>query len=96
VDPDMPWHVSAFHPDYQMLDRPPTPPQALARAYEIGKRAGLRHVYVGNVMDADRESTYCPQCNRKVIERHWYNVRALWTQPGICPQCGTALAGVWT
>ena len=96
VEPDMPWHVSAFHPDYQMLDRPPTPPQALARAYEIGKRAGLRHVYVGNVMDADRESTYCPQCNRKVIERHWYNVRALWTRPGICPQCGTTLAGVWT
>ncbi|MFQ6102332.1 MAG: AmmeMemoRadiSam system radical SAM enzyme [Anaerolineae bacterium] len=95
VDPEMVWHVTAFHPDYQMLDLPPTSQRALARAYEIGKRAGLHYVYVGNVMDADRESTYCPECGQKLIQRHWYNVRELWGERGACPRCGHAIAGVW-
>jgi pyruvate formate lyase activating enzyme len=95
VDPDMPWHVTAFHPDYQMQDLPRTAQRDLARAYEIGKEAGLHYVYVGNVMDADRESTYCPQCGEKLIQRHWYSVRTLWREPGVCPKCGHAVAGVW-
>jgi pyruvate formate lyase activating enzyme len=96
VDPDIPWHVSAFHPDYQMQDVPGTAQRDLARAYEIGKEAGLHHVYVGNVMDADRESTYCPECGEKLIQRHWYSVRELWRERGVCPKCGQAIAGVWT
>lgn len=96
VDVDMPWHVTAFHPNYKMLDRPPTPLRTLARAYEIGKEAGLRYVFVGNVMDADRESTYCPRCGTKLIERHWFNVRELWTERGVCHRCGEAIAGVWS
>lgn len=96
VDVDIPWHVTAFHPDYRVLDRPPTSPRALARAYEIGKAAGLRYVYVGNVPDADRESTYCPQCGHKLIVRRWYQVQQLWDQPGVCPHCGTRIAGVWS
>jgi pyruvate formate lyase activating enzyme len=96
VDPDMPWHVTAFHPDYEMLDQPRTSQHALAHAYEIGKRAGLHYVYVGNVMDADRESTHCPQCGHKLIQRHWYRVKALWPEPGVCPQCNHAVAGVWS
>jgi pyruvate formate lyase activating enzyme len=95
VDPDMPWHVSAFHPDYHMQDRPRTAQRDLARAYEIGRDAGLRHVYVGNVMDADRESTYCPQCGEMLIQRHWYSLRELWRERGVCPKCGQAIAGVW-
>jgi pyruvate formate lyase activating enzyme len=95
VDPDMPWHVSAFHPDYQMQDRPRTAQRDLARAHEIGKEAGLHHVYVGNVMDADRESTYCPECGEKLIQRHWYSVRELWRERGTCSKCGHAVAGVW-
>jgi pyruvate formate lyase activating enzyme len=95
VDPEMPWHVTAFHPDYHMHDRPRTSPPALAHAYEIGREAGLRYVFVGNVMDADRESTYCPQCGEKLIQRHWYNVRELWRERGVCPACGQAIAGVW-
>jgi pyruvate formate lyase activating enzyme len=95
VDPEMPWHVSAFHPDYQMLDRPRTSQSALARAYEIGKEAGLHYVYVGNVMDADRESTYCPRCEKKLIQRQWYNVGESWRERGTCPECGHAIAGVW-
>jgi pyruvate formate lyase activating enzyme len=95
VDLDMPWHISAFHPDYEMLDRPPTPPHALARACEIGKAAGLRYVFVGNVMDADRESTYCPRCGEKLIQRHWFNVHELWQERGVCQKCGEKVAGVW-
>jgi pyruvate formate lyase activating enzyme len=96
VDPAMPWHVTAFHPDYEMLDRPRTSSPALARAYEIGKEAGLHYVNVGNVMDVDRESTYCPQCGQKLIQRHWYSVRESWRERGTCPQCGHAIAGVWS
>jgi pyruvate formate lyase activating enzyme len=96
VDPGIVWHISAFHPDYEMLDRPRTPKLALARAYDIGKQAGLHYVYVGNVMDADRESTYCPQCGQKLIQRRWYSVKELWTERGVCPQCGHAVAGVWS
>jgi pyruvate formate lyase activating enzyme len=96
VDPEMVWHVTAFHPDYEMLDRPRTSQRALARAYEIGKQAGLHYVYVGNVMDTDRESTYCPQCGQKLIQRRWYSVKELWRERGVCPQCGHATAGVWS
>jgi len=96
VDPEMVWHVTAFHPDYEMLDQPRTSQRALAHAYEIGKQAGLHYVYVGNVMDADRESTYCPKCDQKLIQRHWYSVKELWRERGVCPQCGHATAGVWS
>jgi len=95
VDPEMVWHVTAFRPAYQMLNRPPTSQRALARAYEIGKQAGLHYVYVGNVMDADRESTYCPECGEKLIQRRWYSVKELWRKRGVCPQCDHAIAGVW-
>ncbi len=96
VDPELVWHVTAFHPDYEMRDRPRTSQQALARAYEIGTQVGLRYVYVGNVMDADRESTYCPKCGQKLIQRHWYSVKELWRERGACSQCGHAIAGVWS
>jgi pyruvate formate lyase activating enzyme len=95
VNHETPWHVSAFHPDYRLQDRPRTAQRDLIRAYEIGKAAGLQYVYVGNVLDADRESTYCPKCQEKLIQRHWYNVRELWHERGICPKCGHAIAGVW-
>jgi pyruvate formate lyase activating enzyme len=96
VDPELVWHVSAFHPDYEMRDRPRTSQRALARAYEIGKRAGLHYVYVGNVMDADRESTYCPECGEKLIQRHWFSVKELWRERGVCTQCDHVIAGLWS
>ncbi|OQY16647.1 MAG: AmmeMemoRadiSam system radical SAM enzyme [Anaerolineaceae bacterium 4572_32.2] len=95
VDPGLVWHVTAFHPDYEMRDRPRTSQRALAQAYEIGKEAGLRYVYVGNVMDTDRESTYCPACGEKLIQRHWHNVKELWRERGVCHRCGQAVAGIW-
>jgi len=95
IDPDIPWHVSAFHPDYQLQDRECTPLQTLQRAYEIGKRAGLHHVYLGNVLSQKHENTYCPQCHIPVIQRYGFHAQPQWTTPGICPNCGTSIAGVW-
>ena len=95
VDPEMPWHISAFHPDYQMVDRPPTSPASLRRAYEIGKEAGLHHVYVGNVMDPERGSTFCPACGELLVRRSWHAVQERWDERGVCPRCGHAVPGVW-
>ena len=95
VDPEMPWHVTAFYPHFQMRDRPPTPPATLARAYEIGKEAGLKYIYVGNVYDPARENTVCPQCGTVLVQRQGYRVRPLWETPGVCPRCGTHIPGVW-
>ena len=92
---DLPWHISAFHPDYQVQDRPATPREVLERAYFIGVDAGLRYVYVGNLMDAARANTYCPQCGETLIHRMWYQVRTAWKEPGVCASCGTSIPGVW-
>lgn len=96
IDHETPWHVSAFRPDYQMRDRSPTSMAALSRAYDIGKEAGLDYVYVGNVMDVDRSSTYCPECGELLIRRHWYTVTEHWPERGICPACGHVVPGVWS
>lgn len=95
VDPDIPWHVSAFHPDYQMRDRPRTPTQTLLRAYEIGQAAGLRYIYVGNVPDPQHESTGCPACHTLLVQRYGFSARTHWQTPGVCPQCGAVIPGVW-
>lgn len=98
LDPNMPWHISRFHPDYKMLDYPPTPIETLIRAYEIGKEEGLNFIYIGNYPDEDRESTYCPNCGFKVIDRYGYIgdiVHNYLTPEGNCPKCGTHIPGVW-
>jgi pyruvate formate lyase activating enzyme len=95
IDPNIPWHVSAFHPSHQMLDRPRTPVKTLQRAYQIGKNAGLNHIYVGNVRDPGKETTYCPKCATELIKRYGYSTRVLWKSPGVCPSCETVIAGVW-
>lgn len=98
VSPDIPWHVTAFHPDYKMTDPDPTPVRTLLRAAEIGREAGLRYVYAGNIPGrvGEYEDTFCPGCNRAVIRRSGYVIRAYdLTAQGTCPHCGTALAGLW-
>ncbi|HEX6941532.1 MAG TPA: hypothetical protein VF128_01325, partial [Gemmatimonadaceae bacterium] len=94
LGPDVPLHFSAFHPDYRMLDVPPTPPQTLTRARRIALEAGLHHVYVGNVHDEEGSSTYCAGCATKLIGRDWY-VLTKWnlTPACACPKCGTMLPG---
>ncbi|MGC9356470.1 MAG: AmmeMemoRadiSam system radical SAM enzyme [Anaerolineae bacterium] len=95
ISPDLPWHVTAFYPTYQMQDRPRTAPSTLQRAHQIGKDAGLRFVYVGNILDPDRENTYCPQCHTLLIKRWGYRTHTYWKVPGTCPTCGTVIPGRW-
>lgn len=91
---DVPWHFTAFHPDWKMQDRPPTPPQTLSRAREIAMSKGLRYVYTGNVHDRVGGSTHCHQCGERLIERDWYVIQS-WNldQQGRCRNCATPCAG---
>lgn len=99
VSPDIPWHVSAFTPQYRMQDRPPTSAETLLRAWRIGKESGLRYVYCGNMWNHPRlqgcENTHCPECGETLIHRAGYQVRVKWDTPGVCPSCGTVIAGIW-
>ena len=93
---DVPLHFTAFHPDYRMKDRPRTPPETLAMARRIAMEHGARYVYVGNVHDVGRQTTYCHHCGARLIERDWHAIRA-WRldEEGKCLGCGTACAGVF-
>ena len=94
---DIPWHVTAFHPDYKMTDPPRTPASTLIRAYDIGKAAGLKHVYPGNSPGGvgKRENTYCPSCERLLIRRRGFIVEENKMKGGACPHCKEKIAGVW-
>ncbi len=94
----IPWHVTAFHKDYKMDDPENTRPQDLLRAAEIGKKAGLRYVYAGNLPGnvRDLEDTRCHQCGETLIRRHGYLVQKYRvTSEGQCPSCKTAIPGRW-
>jgi pyruvate formate lyase activating enzyme len=93
---DVPWHFTAFHPDYKMLDRPATPPATLVRAHAIATSYGLRYVYTGNVHDPQRGSTRCASCGAVVVGRDWYRLTT-WalTADGRCTECGTPCPGVF-
>ncbi len=97
VSVEIPWHVTAFHPDYKMDGPGRTPVKTLIRAYDIGKAAGLKHVYPGNVHGGvdDREHTYCHSCNELLIRRHGFIVDENRMKGSTCPKCGTTIAGVW-
>jgi len=91
---DVPLHFTAFHPDYKMMDAPPTPAAKLREAWQIGRAAGLHHVYTGNVHDLEGDTTYCTQCAQPLIVRDWYEIRNYQLDDaGHCLHCGTALAG---
>ena len=96
LGPDVPLHFTAFHPDFKMRDRPPTPPQTLTMARSIGSGNGLRYVYTGNVHDPEGKATYCHGCGAEVIERSWYRL-GRWglDGDGHCLVCGTLCAGVF-
>jgi len=93
---DVPLHFSAFHPDYRMRDRPPTPAATLRRARAIANANGVRHAYVGNVRDPEGETTFCHVCGEPLIVRDGYAIEAWRLAPGgCCPRCGSACAGVF-
>ena len=90
---DVPWHFTAFHPDFKMLGHAPTPWTPLARARRIALSKGLHHVYTGNVRDLEGATTYCPGCRRGVVERDGYLVGKWDLTDGRCGHCGLPIAG---
>jgi pyruvate formate lyase activating enzyme len=96
LGPDVPMHFTAFHPDYKLLDRPPTLAATLSRARRIALANGVRYAYTGNVHDREGGSTYCGSCGEAVIERDWYRLGAYrLTEDGDCEACGCRVPGVF-
>ncbi len=95
IDSNIPWHVTAFHPEYKMEDILETKHSDLIRAYNIGKKAGLKYVYIGNINDSQRSNTYCPKCNELLISRNGYNTKIVGLEKGKCNKCHEKISGVW-
>ncbi len=98
LSPDLPWHVTAFHPDYRMADTPPTPVRTLLRAADIGREEGLRYVYTGNLPGqvGSGETTFCPACRETLVERRGFRVRQCRIgADGACPACHAPVPGLW-
>lgn len=96
---DIPWHVTAFHKDYKMTEPGNTDARTLIRAAEIGREAGLRYVYAGNLSGivGEYEDTLCPACSTRLVKRSGYVIREYkLTGDGKCPKCGQKIAGVWS
>jgi pyruvate formate lyase activating enzyme len=93
---DVPLHFTAFHPDWKMRDKPPTPRETLIRAWRIGRDAGLRYVYTGNIHDEATQSTRCHGCGATLIGRDWYDITK-WglTDDGRCRACRMQASGVF-
>jgi pyruvate formate lyase activating enzyme len=95
IDPGIPWHVTAFHPTYKMIDRPPTPSSTLKKAREIGLTAGLKFVYTGNTPVTEGENTYCPNCRETLIARTGFWSKTAGLTGDSCRACGTRIPGVF-
>jgi pyruvate formate lyase activating enzyme len=94
LGPEVPLHFTAFHPDFKMMDESPTPASTLARARRQALGVGLKHVYTGNVHDAEGQSTYCAGCGELLIQRDWYWLgKYNLDEVGQCLYCGARLAG---
>jgi len=99
VSNDIPWHVTAFHQDYHMQENANTTAEQLIRACEIGREAGLRYVYAGNLPGrvGRWENTYCPACDELLVERYGYVIRQMKVTPaGKCPACSATIPGIWS
>jgi pyruvate formate lyase activating enzyme len=95
LGPDVPWHFTAFHPDFKMLDKPHTPAATLTRARTIARSKGLHYVYTGNIHDRQGGSTWCPGCGNLLIERDWYELGKWNLESDRCRFCDCEIAGVF-
>ncbi|TWU36637.1 Pyruvate formate-lyase 1-activating enzyme [Novipirellula aureliae] len=95
VGSDVPVHFTAFHPDFRMTDRPRTSHESLIEAYDLARKAGLRYVYVGNIHDLRRQSTFCPNCGKLLIERDWHQLDRYEMNENRCGYCQHVIAGVF-
>lgn len=91
---ETPWHVSAFYPTYRLTDRPPTPVESLVMAREIGIKAGLKYVYIGNVPSEDGENTFCYSCGKLLINRLGFSIIKNVLKNGRCPYCSSQIDGI--
>ncbi|HSR18095.1 MAG TPA: AmmeMemoRadiSam system radical SAM enzyme [Ignavibacteriaceae bacterium] len=91
----VPLHFTAFHPDFRMMDKQPTPSTTLKCARKIALDAGIKFVYVGNVRDREGQTTYCPNCGTALIKRDWHSVLSNNLRNGECGNCGTKIPGVF-
>jgi len=94
IEPSIPWHVTAFHPNYKLLHLPSTPRSVLKRAREIGLSEGLKYVYSGNIPGDEGENTYCWNCHKILIRRWGFKVLENHIKEGKCPHCGAEIEGV--
>ncbi len=95
VGPDVPIHFTRFHPDYKLLNLPPTPISTLERAREIAMSKGIHYAFVGNVPGHPGNATYCPSCGKMIINRSGFFVTENHIKNGRCEYCGHPIAGVW-
>ncbi len=95
LGPDVPIHFTRFHPDYQLLNLPPTPVSTLEQARDIAMKRGIHYAFVGNVPGHPGNNTYCPKCGKVVIQRSSFFVEEMNVQHGLCKYCGAKIAGVW-
>ncbi len=95
LGPDVPIHFSRFHPTYKIKNLPPTPVSTLTRAREIGMKAGLNYVYVGNVPGHEGENTHCPRCKKTIVRRIGFGIIEMDIKGGKCRNCGRPIPGVW-
>jgi pyruvate formate lyase activating enzyme len=97
LSPDLPWHISRFFPRHRQRDIPPTPVSSLLLAREIGRREGLKYVYLGNLQGQDFSDTFCPSCGKRLVGRDGYAISLnLLAESGACPKCQTPIPGRWT
>ncbi len=94
LGPETPWHISAFYPTYRLTDRPPTPIKSLIMAREIGIKAGLKYVYIGNAPGEDGENTFCYKCGNILIKRSGFCIEKNLIKDGRCTHCGAQLDGI--
>jgi len=94
IDNNIPWHISQFHPDYEFRDHMTTPIETLKKAMEIGQRAGLRYIYLGNVLEGT--NTYCYRCHELIVARRYMGFNRNNLENGRCPSCGAIIKGVWS
>ena len=95
IDEGIPWHVSRFYPAYKMQHYPPTPVETLKKAIKIGKKVGLKYIYIGNVPGEETENTFCPNCGKIIIKRSGFRVERVDVEKGRCRFCKTEIEGVW-
>ena len=95
INPAIPWHISAFHPQYKMTHLPPTSAAIIYRAVDIGKEVGLRYVYSGNIRADDSADTWCPSCGKRLVHRSGFYVIDNAIINGTCPVCDTEIEGIF-